>query len=116
IAGAGAGKDLDVRGASIVGRYRVTLAAEDGNLLLQNAVIDHGEQLGLIPPGGAKTWLFANPASIVRLPVDREDFFGPSPGTINIDGTCLRSANNVNFGTPGSVIGTPAPAPCAQFP
>jgi hypothetical protein len=115
IAGAGVGKNLDVQGASIVGRYRVTLAAEDGNLLLQNAIIDHGEQLGLTPPGGARIWLFANPASVVRLPVDHEDFFGPSPGTINIDGTCLVSPNNVNYGTPGSVIGTPAPA-CAQFP
>ncbi len=45
IAGAGAGNNLDVQGASIVGRYRVTLAAEDGNLLTQGAIIDHGEQL-----------------------------------------------------------------------
>ena len=116
IAGAGANKNLDVQGASIVGRYRVVLAAEDGTLLLQNAVIDHGEQLGLTPPGGAKTFLFANPASIVRLPVDREDFIGPSTGSINITGTCLRSANAVVFGTGATVTGAPAPPPCAQFP
>jgi hypothetical protein len=120
VAGAGAGKDLDVRGASIVGRYRVTLGAEDGNLLTQNAVIDHGEQLNLAPPGGARIWLFANPASVVRLPVDREDFFGPSTGTTNITGACYKSPNPVNVGRDGggliNLIGVPAPPPCLQTP
>jgi hypothetical protein len=120
IAGAGAGKTLDVRGASIVGRYRVTLAAEDGNVLTQSAIIDHGEQLGLISPGGARIWLFADPASVTRLPVDREDFFGPSAGTTDITNACYRSPNPVNVGQDAggviNLLGAPAPPPCKQNP
>jgi hypothetical protein len=126
IAGAGANNDLDVQGASIVGRYRVTLAAEDGNILTQGAVIDHGEQLGLTPPGGARTYLFANPegrpghpVAVVRLPVDREDFFGPSIGSTNITGTCFKSSNPILVGQDAGglihLIGVPA-AGCAQNP
>jgi hypothetical protein len=120
IAGAGAGNNLDVRGASIVGRYRVTLGAEDGNLLTQGALIDHGEQLGLIPPGGAKIFLFADPTSITRLPVDREDFFGPSAGNTNVTDACYRSPSPVQVGQDGggaiSVTGVTAPPPCRQNP
>ena len=119
IAGAGAGNNLDVQGASIVGRYRVALAAEDGNLNTQNAIIDHGEQLGLTPPGGAKIFLFANPTTVVRLPVDREDFFGPSAGSTNILGACYRSPNPVQVGRDGggaiNLLGAPAPPPCLQL-
>jgi hypothetical protein len=120
IAGTGAGNNLDVQGASIVGRYRVTLAAEDGNLFTQNAIIDNGEQLGLTPPGGARIWLFADPTSVVRLPVDREDFLGPSAGSANITGACYQSPNPVQVGQDGgglvNLIGAPAPAPCLQNP
>ena len=118
IAGAGVGNDVNVQGASIVGRYRVTLAAEDGNLQTQSAVIDHGEQLGLVSPGGAKIWLFADPNSIVRLPVDREDFFGPSAGSTNVQDACYQSPNPVQVGRDAvlaiNLVGTPAPAPCKQ--
>lgn len=118
IAGAGAGNDVDLRGlpgseTSLVGRYRVTLVAEDGDLLTQNTKIDHGEQLGITPPGGAAIWLFADPASVVRFPVDREDILGPSTGSINVTNACYRSPNPVRFG--GTLVGTPAPAPCAQL-
>jgi hypothetical protein len=120
IAGAGAGNVLDVRGASIVGRYRVTLAAEDGNVLTQGAIIDHGEQLGLVSPGGARIWVFADPNSIDRTIVDREDFFGPSLGVTNVTGTCFRSPNPVNVGQDGvgaiNLVGAVAPAPCLQNP
>jgi len=124
IAGAGAGNNLDVRGAatgrtSIVGRYRVTLAAEDGDVLTQNADIDHGEQLGLVAPGGARIWVFANPTSITRLPADREDFFGPSTGITNVNNACYRSPNNVNVGQDGgglvNLAGTPQAPPCKQL-
>ena len=114
IAGAGAGNDLDVRGASIVGRYRVTLATEDGDILAQDSKIDHGEQLGLVPPGGAKTFLLANAVTINRTQVDREDFTGPFTGIINIQDACLRSQNEIVVG--GTVTGTPDPPPCSQFP
>jgi hypothetical protein len=120
IAGAGAGNNLDVRGASIVGRYRVTLAAEDGNLLTQDALIDHGEQLGLVSPGGAKIWLFADPTTVVRLPVDREDFLGPSAGSTDVTNACYRSPSPVQVGRDGggliNVNGITAPAPCKQNP
>ena len=120
IAGAGAGNDLDVRGASIVGRYRVTLAAEDGNIKANDAVIDHGEQLGLTPPGGAKIWLFADPASVVRLPVDHEDFFGPSAGNTDVTGACFQSPSPVQVGKDAGnaihLIGATAPPPCKQNP
>jgi hypothetical protein len=120
IAGAGAGNNVDVRGASIVGRYRVTLSAEDGDLLTQGAIIDHGEQLGITPPGGAKIWLFANPTTVVRLPVDREDFLGPSTGSSNVADACYQSPNPVQVGQNAggliSVTGVTAPAPCKQNP
>jgi hypothetical protein len=120
IAGAGEGNDVDVRGASIIGRYRVTLAAEDGNLLTQNAVIDHGEQLGLVSPGGARIWLFADPTTVVRLPVDREDFLGPSAGTTDVTDACYQSPNPVRVGQDGggliNVNGVTAPPPCKQNP
>ena len=119
IAGAGGSLNvLDVQGASIVGRYRVTLAAEDGAVLTQTAIIDHGEQLGLTPPGGARIWVFADPASVVRLPVDREDFFGPSSASTFIQDACYRSPNAVNVGRDAALainlVGTPLPAPCKQ--
>lgn len=128
IAGAGAGNILDLRGAavpdgqtSIVGRYRVTLVAEDGDILANNALIDHGEQLGLVPPGGARIWLFADPASVVRLPVDREDMIHFSVGTTNITAACFRSVNPVQVGEADgagtlNLTGTPAPPPCKQNP
>jgi hypothetical protein len=113
-----AAKDLDVRGASLVGRYRVTLAAEDGNLLTQGAVIDHGQQVNLSVPGGARIWLFADPTAVVRLPVDREDFLGPSAGSTNITGACYKSPNPVRVGQNGvgaiNLIGAPAAPPCKQ--
>jgi hypothetical protein len=120
IAGAGASNDVDVRGGSLVGLYRVTLAAEDGNLLTQGAFIDHGEQLGLNPPGGAKIWLFADPTSVVRLPVDREDFLGPSAGSSNVQDACYRSPNPVQVGRDAggliNVVGVTPPSPCKQNP
>lgn len=120
IAGAGSGANvLDVRFANIVGRYRVVLGAEDASILSQNAVIDHGEQLGLTPPGGARTWLFADPTAVIRLPVDHEDFTGPSAGSTFIQDACYRSGNPIRVGQDGALalnlIGTSAPAPCAQL-
>jgi hypothetical protein len=120
IAGAGAALNvLDVRGASIVGRYRVTLAAEDGAILTQGATIDNGEQLGINPPGGSRVWLFADPTTVVRLPVDREDFLGPSAGQTFVQDACYRSPNPINVGRDAALainlVGTPAPPPCAQL-
>jgi hypothetical protein len=119
---AGAGNvlnTLDLRGASVVGKYRVTLAAEDASILTQDAVIDNGEQLGINPPGGARVWVFADPTSITRLPVDREDFAGPSAGSTFIENACYRSPNNINVGRDAAnglnLVGNPAPAPCAQL-
>jgi hypothetical protein len=125
IAGAGLGNDLDLSGSaagrtSVVGFYRVTLAAEDGNILTQNTDIDHGEQLGLHPPGGARIWLFADPTSVVRLPVDREDMLGPSAGTTEIAGSCYQSPNPVQVGRDAGglihVNGVPLGPPCKQNP
>ena len=120
IAGKGAGKDLDVSGASIVGRYRVTLAAEDGNIVTDNATIDHGEQLGLTPPGGAKIWLFADPALVNRAQVDHEDFTGPSAGSTSVVNTCFQSPSPVQVGKDAGnaihVLGVTAPPPCLQNP
>jgi hypothetical protein len=120
IAGAGAGNNLDVRGASIIGNYRVTLAAEDGNLLTQDANIDHGEQVGINPPGGAFIFLFADPATVVRLPVDREDFLGPSAGSTDVTDACYRSKNPVQVGQDAGglihVNGVTDPPPCKQNP
>jgi hypothetical protein len=120
IAGAGAALNvLDVRFASIVGRFRVTLAAEDGALLTQGATIDNGEQLGITPPGGAKVWLFADPTTVVRLPVDHEDFLGPSAAQTFIQDACYRSPNDIQVGKDAAnvlnLVGTPAPPPCAQL-
>jgi hypothetical protein len=125
IAGAGAGLDLDLRGAasgrtSVVGRYRVTLVAEDGNVLTNFADIDQGEQLGLTPPGGAKIWVFADPTSVNRLPVDHEDVFGPSAGTTTVDSACYQSPSPVQVGRDGGglihVTGVTNPPPCLQNP
>jgi hypothetical protein len=118
IAGAGAGNNIDIRGASVVGRYRVALVAEDGDLLTQGAIIDHGQQVGLSVPGGARIWLFANPTSVVRLPVDREDFLGPSTGTTFVADACYQSPNPVRVGQDAGglihVDGVTAPPPCKQ--
>jgi hypothetical protein len=113
--------DLELRGVDggeteVLGKYRVTLAAEDGNINTAHTFINHG----VPPPGGAKIFLFANPASVVRLPVDREDFFGPSTGTIDITSACYESVNNVQVGQDAggllNLIGTPDGPPCKQNP
>ncbi len=74
----------------------------------------------MTPPGGAKIWLFANPTTVVRLPVDREDFLGPSAGSTDITGACYRSPNPVQVGRDGGGVinlnGTPAIAACLQNP
>jgi hypothetical protein len=114
--------DLDLHGVQggeteVLGRYRVTLASEDGNINLAHTFINHGPAP---VPGGAKIWIMANPTSVVRLPVDTEDFLGPSSGTTNIDSSCMQSNNKVNMGRDAggllNVTGTPDPAPCKQFP
>jgi hypothetical protein len=121
IAGAGGPENtLDLRFASLVGLYRVTLAAEDGAILTQNAAIDNGQQLGISPPGGARVWVFADPTTVIRLPVDLEDFLGPSAAQTFIQDACYRSKNPINVGRDAAnalnLVGTPAPAPCAQNP
>jgi hypothetical protein len=106
-------KDLDMSGATLSGRYRVTLASVEGNVVTQNTQVDHGAGS---PPGGAKIFVFAHPTSVTRLPNDREDFVGPSSGTIDITNACYESPNKIVLGTGATVIGAPAGPPCAQFP
>ncbi len=121
-----AGKTLDVRGFSaaggagdnlLSGRYRVTLAAVDGDMLLQNTQINN--LFAPAPPLGAVITLASRPANGAnRIDNDAEDFFGPFTGGLyNIDSTCLRGPQKVRYGNlTASVVGTPDPAPCKQFP
>lgn len=104
---AGGGGDTIVQG-----RFRVTLAAVDGNIDTSNTQINNDPD----PPNGAKIWLFADPTAVNRLSVEHEDFFGPSAGTTDIDGACYRSPNPVHYGDAGaSIIGIPDPPPCKQI-
>jgi hypothetical protein len=114
--------ELDLRGVDggeteLLGRYRVTLAAEDGNINVSHTAINHGSPP---VPGGAKIFLFADPAAINRIPASFEDFTGPSAGTTNIESACFESTNKVEIGRDAvgviNVTGTPDPAPCKQFP
>jgi hypothetical protein len=114
--------DLDLHGVAggeteVLGKYRVMLVAENGNVNVAHTNVNHGP----VPvPGGAKIFVFSNPTSVVRLSVDLEDVGGPSTGVTNIDGACFESANKVQMGRDGggalNVTGTPNPAPCKQFP
>lgn len=120
-----AGKTLDVRGFTapggagdnqLTGRYRVTLAAIDGDVLMQNTQINNGEAPF---PGGAVITLASRPSNGANLKDnDAEDFFGPFTGGLyNIDSACLKSGQKVRYGDlAASVVGTPDPAPCKQFP
>lgn len=98
----------------IEGRFRVTLGAEDGDIDTSDTFINNTSS----PPGGAKIWLFANPASVNRLPVDKEDFLGPSSGTTDIASACYESPNPVQVGQDAggaiNLTGVPDPPPCAQ--
>ena len=114
--------DLDLHGVAggeteVLGRYRNVLVAEDGNVNVAHTNVNHGPAP---VPGGAKIFVFSNPTSVVRLPVDFEDIFGPSSGTTNQDSTCYMSANKVQMGRDAggnlNVSGTVDPAPCKQFP
>lgn len=118
--------DLDLSGQAgsenrLTGVFRVTLAAEDGNIDTSHTFINNGPN----PPGGAKIWLFADPTGVpndvIRLPVDHEDFFGPSSGTTDIASACYESPNPVQVGDdtnppalPVPVIGVPDGVPCKQ--
>jgi hypothetical protein len=118
--------ELDVSGAptggtELLGRYRVEMGSETGNVNTAHALIHHGS---LPNPGAAKIWVFADPVSIVRLPVDREDFLGPSSGTINIESACYVSPSPVQVGKDAvnaiHLVGTPDPVSpgqaCRQVP
>jgi hypothetical protein len=120
-----AGTTLDLRGYSapgstgdtrLTGRYRVTLAAVAGDVLLQNTLINHGNPP---VPGGAVITLASRPSNGAnRIDNDAEDFFGPFTGGLyNIDSACMKSPQKVRYGNlAASVVGTPDPAPCKQFP
>jgi hypothetical protein len=111
-------KNLDLSGGAagattLSGRYRVTLASVEGDVLTQFAQVNHGSPP---VPGGARIFVFAHPTSVNRLANDREDFVGPSSGTINIASACYQSPNKIVLGTGATVTGTSAPPPCTQFP
>lgn len=119
-----AGKTLDLRGhpapggsgdTLLAGRYRVTLVAVDGDVLLQNTQINHGTPPY---PGGAVITLASRPTTANRIDNDAEDFYGPFTGGLyDIDSACLKSGQKARYGAPGaSVTGTPDAAPCKQFP
>jgi hypothetical protein len=112
-------EDLDLSGVAggetvVVGKFRVTLAAEDGNIDTSNTNINNSSS----PPGGARIDMFADPNSVVRLPADKEDFFGPSGGSIDIESACYESPNPVRVGQDGggaiNLVGTPDGPPCKQ--
>lgn len=114
-------RDLDVSGlpgneTELLGRFKVKLIAEDGNVNTSNALITNGPPIIATPapPGGAKIFVFADPTSVNRLPVDMEKATGPCNGTIDLNSACYRSPNPIQVC--GSLIGTPDPPPCAQNP
>lgn len=120
--------NLDLGGATpaaeniIEGRFLINLVSEDGNVNLNNALVTN--LISGTPSGGARIFVFANPASVTRAPVLKEKSFGPSTGTISIDGTCFRSSNKVHIGEDDGdpnppflqLLGTPDPPSCAQNP
>ncbi len=112
-------KLLDLRGGPggadtiLTGRYRVTMASVTDDVLTQNTQVNAGAGT---PPGGHRITVAAHPTSVNRLLNDREDFFGPATGTLNIDGACYLSPNKVLVLNGMTVAGTPDPAPCKQFP
>lgn len=112
---------LDVSGAPggggdtiLQGRFRVTLVSVVGNIDTSDTQINNEPS----PPVGAKIWLFATPTSVNRLPVEHEDFVGPSAGTIDIDSACYASPNPIQVGQDAggaiNLTGVPDPAPCKQ--
>lgn len=112
-------KDLDLSGAAggggdtvVEGRFRVNLAAVNGNIDTSDTKINNTSN----PPGGAKIWVFADPTTVIRLPVDKEDFLGPSSGTTDIDSACYESPNPIQHGDAGApIVGVPDPLPCRQI-
>lgn len=97
------------------GVFRVTLAAEDGNIDTSDTNITNEKITGGFI-AGAKIWVFANPTSVNRLPVDKEDFLGPSSGTTDIDSACYESPNPIQHGDAGApIVGVPDPLPCRQI-
>jgi hypothetical protein len=115
---------LDLRGhaapggagdTQLTGRYRVTLAAIAGDVLLQHTQINHGS----VPyPGGAVITLASRPTAANRVDNDTEDFYGPFTGGVyNVDSACLKSGQKARYGDlAASVVGTPDAAPCKQVP
>ena len=107
--------DLDMHGVAgseteVLGRYGVRLIAEDGNVNTAHTAINHGPAP---VPGGSVTHVFANPAIANRLPVDHEDVFGPSTGTLDVTSACYTGPVRVGQGT--TVVGVPDPPPCTQI-
>jgi hypothetical protein len=100
-------------GNLIEGRFLVNLVSEDGNVDTDNATITNHDAGP--PLGGAKIFVFADPASVTRAPVLKEKSFGPSAGNIEVQGACYVSANDVRIGTGSVLVGTPAGPPCAQL-
>lgn len=97
------------------GVFRVTLAAEDGDIDTSDANVTNEKITGGFIAGG-KIWVFADPTSINRLPVDKEDFLGPSSGTTDINSACYTSPNPVQHGDAGApIVGAPDAPPCRQI-
>jgi hypothetical protein len=119
-----AGQTLDLRGhvapggsgdTLLAGKYRVTLAAVGGDVLLQNTQINHGP----VPyPGGAVITLASRPATANRLDNDAEDFYGPFTGGVyDVTSACLKSGQKVRYGDlAAALVGAPDAAPCKQVP
>lgn len=103
-------------------RFLMNLVSEDGNVILDNALVTNA--ITGTPSGGAKIFVFANPGSVARAPLFKEKSFGPSTGTISIDGTCFESINKIRIGEDDAnpnppfvqLLGTPEAPPCAQNP
>jgi hypothetical protein len=98
-------------GNLLEGRFLVNLVAENGKVDTDNATITNHATGS--PLGGARIFVFADPATVNRSPVLKEKSFGPSTGNIEIQGACYTSFNPIFYG--GVLVGTPAPPRCAPI-
>jgi hypothetical protein len=101
-------------GNLLEGRFLINLVAEDGKVDADNAIITN--HASGAPLGGARIFVFADPDTVVRVPVLKEKSTSAAPaGNIEIEGACFTSANDVRIGAGSVLVGTPAAAPCAQL-
>lgn len=101
----------------VAGKFKVKLIAEDGDVFTNNSTITNDTAQGDSIPGGAAIFVFADPDSVTRRPVLKEKATATAPsGTLDITGACYGPNTPIKIGQGTTVIGPPAPPPCAQFP